>query len=141
MNQGDAMDVMLLKTVKAGGTYHSPGSVLSVDTDEAKRLVKLGVAEYIQERSEEGPEENVNEAEAENGGLDEGDEADALKELLQVDGMKKEFAEALIEKGIDTISQLQSMNADGLKALSIKGLGRRTAETIIEDASQFTDEG
>jgi len=145
------MLIELLKTVKAGGVYYSPGSALETSDEEAKRLVKLKVAQFprtdepepesepepVQEPEPEGSESEPEGSEPE----PEGSEPEtAIEELQQVKGVTKAIATQLVAGGISDIESLQNCSVEDLMELNLRGVGEKKAEAILRDANEFTFE-
>lgn len=126
------MQVETVNMIKAGGEYLAPGSIVELDQDEAVSLLEAGVVKEIGEPvEEEEPDEPENESGSESGD----DDLSPVEELCNVKGINEELAEALVEKGIDSIAALQKVNKNVL--VEIPGIGKVTAERIIEDAKTF----
>lgn len=103
----------VLKGLKIDKTY-CPGDEVSIDDkSEAQRLIGLGV---IAAMSEEDNDDSTE---------------DALNELVQVEGITKDIAVALVSSGFDSIAKIQNAKVEDLIALRIKNVGKATAEKFI----------
>lgn len=105
------------------GKNHLPGDSVDIeDAKEAKRLVTLGVitpAAPVQEDSSNNTGKN----------------AEAIEELMQIEGVTKEIAISLIDVGYSSIADVQKAKVDDLVALKIKYVGKATAEKLIAYAN------
>lgn len=120
------MILKCLKSVKAGGTYYAPGSMIDLDDEaEVKRLVSLRVVEYLPSESPQEVSEEVDETSP---------EISVVEELTQVAGVNADLAERMVKAGVTGIAMLQEMSPDELDAMDIKGIGVKTAAAIIKDA-------
>lgn len=120
------MILKCLKSVKAGGTYYAPGSMIDLDDGaEVKRLVSLRVVEYLPSESPQEVSEEVDETSP---------EISVVEELTQVAGVNADLAERMVKAGVTGIAMLQEMSPDELDAMDIKGIGAKTAAAIIKDA-------
>lgn len=107
------------------GKHHVPGDVVDIeDKKEAKRLTDLGViapAIATQAPANTGNNKNQN--------------AEAVEELMQIEGVTQEIAIALIDAGYACIADIQKAKADDVVALNIKNVGKKTAEKLIAFAN------
>lgn len=104
----------VLKGLKIDKTY-DPGDEVNIDDkSEAQRLIGLAV---IAAMSEEETDDDSME--------------DAINELVQVEGITKDIAVALVSKGFDSIAKIQNAKAEDILALRIRNVGKATAEKFI----------
>lgn len=117
------MKYSVLKTLHDGKT-HLPGETVVVeDQKEAKRLIALGVITPALAKQEESSSHNDKNAEA-------------IEELMQIEGVTKEIAVSLIDVGYSSIVDIQKAKVDDLVALKIKYVGKATAEKLIAFANE-----
>lgn len=131
----------VLKSIKSGGKYYAPGSLLGVeDEKEQERLVKLKVAEYLPS-AEELSAAAVEATEAAKIASDNAvKKEEIIDELSQVKGVGKKMALEMVSKGIKGIASLQKMDVVQLMDLKLKGLNPKKAQAILNDAAEFTSE-
>jgi hypothetical protein len=106
------------------GKHHVPGDVVDIeDKKEAKRLTDLGViAPAIAAQAPANTGNN-------------NPNAEAVEELMQIEGVTQEIAIALIDAGYACIADIQKAKADDVVALNIKNVGKKTAEKLIAFAN------
>jgi replicative superfamily II helicase len=112
-------------TMLHDGTHRLPGDVIDIeDKNEAKRLIDLGVVASVPTTpvaSSTGNSKNRN--------------AEAIEELMQIEGVTQEIAIALFDAGYVSIADIQKAKVETVVALKIKNVGKATAEKLIAFAN------
>jgi ERCC4-type nuclease len=126
------MIVRLLVSVKDGSGYHNPGSLLELDDDEAKRLIRIKAAVVPPEPEPKEPEPESDEE------LTEEELAQIMEELEPIDGVSEAIASELIDAGYQSLEAVAEANAADLE--KIKGIGKKSAVTIIESAQELLED-
>ena len=115
--------IKCLMTLKSGGKFHMPSSLLRVDFDDKtlKRLLKIRAIEIIPEKKEEiarKPVISVN----------------PIDELASLNSISRGMAVRMIKAGIKGLSDLKKMTPQQLDSTDVRGIGLRTAKNIINEA-------
>lgn len=127
--------VQCLRTIKSGGAWRNPGTKLDLDEETAKALYAItNPSPVIQVLSDVDWAEEVEEVE-ETSDSDSEAKAIAIEEMLLVESLTEEWAEALYGLGITSLEDLQQASVDQLTP--IKGIGKATAKDIIDEANEL----
>ena len=94
--------------------------------------VKLKIPEEKEEKIEEKKEKKVEEKTAEKKKTD-------IKKITEIPGIGASIVKKLEKAKIGSLEELYEMDIDGI--LSIKGIGKKTAETIIKNLKKLIEEG
>ena len=119
------MQVKLLVSAKVGGEWKKPGAVVELLDDEARRLFRLEAAQRpsvieVGSSSDTYTREDVD---------------DMIEKLIEVEGVDNKLVGDLIDAGFTDVELL--MNAEVNDLCQIKGIGKRTAERIIDSAAEL----
>jgi len=117
------MIIQLTRSVKIGGEWKQPGSTIEVPDDDAKRLVVLKAATQIERSAEIHTDDELEES---------------FNDLEGIDGVSAELARTLHEAGYKTIQQVAEAEPEDL--IRLKGIGRKTVETIQDSAQELLEE-
>jgi len=111
------MKYSVLRTIIDDTGTHVPGDVIEIqDKNEADRLASLkAVVPVIAEKSA-----SLNT-----------DAAEAINELMEIEGVTQDIAIELIKNGLDSINKIQNASVENITSLKIKNVGKATAEKII----------
>jgi len=132
------MRIMLLVSVKDGDGWHTPGSVIDLDSEEAKSLILRKMAEAIDEKvisvDKDSENSDVNEDSEE---LSTEDIRELVEKLIEIDGVNEELAFRLVEAGFQSIESIAKAERDDL--MKIKGIGSRNVNRIQNSAEDILD--
>lgn len=132
--------VECLRTIKSGGSWVKPGSRIELDEKTAKALnaitnpspvIKvLSDVEWAEELIAEGPSEEE---------LKENENREiTLEEFSHIEAIDEGVAEAIYGLGITSLEALQAAAVEDLTP--IKGVGKKTAQDIIDEANELETE-
>lgn len=114
--------IVLLVGTLIGLKWHAKGDKVDVDDKRAELLVKRKHAKLI--GGADPPAETANETTTPNTDTTAGESWDGL-------GLGDKVVELLIEGGLSTPALARQFIADGKSLESLKGIGDKTAETIV----------
>lgn len=122
------MQVKLLVSAKVDGEWKKPGAVVDLPDDEAKRMFRLNAAQRPS-KVEVGNNSDTYTREEVDG---------IIEKLIEVEGIDDKLVGDLIDAGYTDVELL--MNAEVADLCAIKGIGKKTAEKIIQSAGELAEE-
>ncbi len=112
--------------VKNGGKWLPTGSVITVEKDEARKLIERGQAKPIDDGNDIDPDIDP--------------QGSAVEALCKLDGVNKKVAEVLIGAGYDSPDALRNAEIGVDELVEIKGIGAKVADRIIDALNEDGDE-
>jgi 3-methyladenine DNA glycosylase/8-oxoguanine DNA glycosylase len=104
--------------VKNGGKWLPTGSVITVEKDEARKLIERGQAKPIDDGNDIDPDIDP--------------QGSAVEALCKLDGVNKKVADLLIAAGYDSPDALRNAEVGVDELVEIEGIGAKTADRIID---------
>ena len=102
------------------------GSVITVEKDEARKLIERGQAKPLDDGKDIDPEIDP--------------QGSAVEALCKLDGVNKKVAEVLIGAGYDSPDALRNAEVGVDELVEIKGIGSKVADRIIDALNEDNDD-
>ncbi len=124
------MKVKVLKTIKYSGEYYHENDVVEVEEKYLNGLLSRGLVCKLEDNNI--VEENVSDIEDDSDNLDEDNGND---DFCEINGINDDIAGALIDAGYKYYQDI--VDASEKELTKISGIGKATAKTIKESASEL----
>ena len=109
------MEIKTLVDIKTSKGWREAGSILEMNDNDAKRLVDLNAAtKYVEDPATE-----------------------IVGGISELDGVEDNFLEELLATEFNTVETLANATVEDLTP--VNGIGKKTAEKIIESAKKSID--
>lgn len=130
--------IKLTKPAKIGGRWYKPSECVKVDKGIATDIISNKGGEFTDPDESFMPQKQTYVNPLNPGSKKTIDHATIVSNLCDIDGISTDIAESLLEAGYTSITDIYDAEVEDL--IKVKGIGKKSAEKIIDSACDFVDE-